>query len=361
MTNQPVASTSTARVEGYVYWWNQSRSSISTNGARYAVVKAIPLQGGHAQIARADDSGKFLFEGLSRDKWIFIPLHERGRAFGQSVAVRTKDIQADTTLDLSLLELGVVDNELGVKHFRTLMAVLLVAFLIYLALHLIWPAQVRSASLGLDALVAQVAEQVGSSSALSTNADLSANLAELRRIATALGENTQIGLTDADTAELDSLLTRIEAAVAQDSATAARLAVLRLQYLLRFLGTTGYYWTGEPGRYIEVLFWALAGVVISQLVDTSTYLRRGTYLRDAQMQRYTLLVAAPLVTLVLVLLLSLAALEITLDSGGQIRLDLGDPRILAAVAFIFGLSFWRSWDNLQGFSQRFLGGDSPST
>jgi multidrug efflux pump subunit AcrA (membrane-fusion protein) len=227
------------------------------------------------------------------------------------------------------------------------MLVLLAAFLIYLILHLLWPAQVRSASVGLDALVAQTAEQVGSSPALSTNAELSANLAEIRRIATALGANTQSGLTAADNAELDSLLTQIEAAVAQDARAAARLAVLRLQYLLRFLGTPAYYWTGEPGRYIEVLFWALAGVVVSQLVDTSTYLRRGTYLRDGL---WFLSCYYPLATL-----------EITLDSGGKIRLDLGDPRILAAVAFIFGLSFWRSWDSLQGFSQRFLGGESPST
>jgi hypothetical protein len=361
MTNQPALGVPTARVEGHVYWWDQARSSISTSAARYAVVKAIPRQGGHAQIARTDTSGQFLFERLPHGTWFFIPLHERGRVFGQTDASRTKDVQSDTKLDLSLLELGTVDNQLGARHFRRLMLVLLAAFLIYLILHLLWPAQVRSASVGLDALVAQTAEQVGSSPALSTNAELSANLAEIRRIATALGANTQSGLTAADNAELDSLLTQIEAAVAQDARAAARLAVLRLQYLLRFLGTPAYYWTGEPGRYIEVLFWALAGVVVSQLVDTSTYLRRGTYLRDAQMQRYTLLVTAPLVTLVLVLLLSLATLEITLDSGGKIRLDLGDPRILAAVAFIFGLSFWRSWDSLQGFSQRFLGGESPST
>jgi len=42
MTNQPATGAATAKVEGYVYWWDPGRGKIGARGARYAVVKAIP-------------------------------------------------------------------------------------------------------------------------------------------------------------------------------------------------------------------------------------------------------------------------------------------------------------------------------
>lgn len=108
-----------------------------------------------------------------------------------------------------------------------------------------------------------------------------------------------------------------------------------------------FLWGNEPYRFIEVLFWGIAGVLVEKLMSIGYYLRRGTFYQSGILMHISHIISVPLLTLVVVFLLSLVELSLTL-SGNEVRLDLSDPRVLVAVSFILGSRPW----SLRDFVQR---------
>ena len=109
-----------------------------------------------------------------------------------------------------------------------------------------------------------------------------------------------------------------------------------------------FLWGTEPLRFVEVLFWGMAGVLVDKLMSIGWYLRRGTFYRSGILMHIAQIISVPLLVMVVVFLLSLATLSVTLTSGNAISLDLSDPRLLVAVAFIIGS---RPWD-MQNFIRK---------
>jgi hypothetical protein len=60
------------------------------------------------------------------------------------------------------------------------------------------------------------------------------------------------------------------------------------------------------------------------------------------------IICVPLLTLVVVFLISLVTLSLTLAGNNEVQLDLSDPRLLVAVSFILGSRPW----GLRTFIQR---------
>lgn len=115
---------------------------------------------------------------------------------------------------------------------------------------------------------------------------------------------------------------------------------------------SSFLWGDEPFRFLEVLFWGLAGVLVDKLMSIGYYLRRSTFYRSGILMHISHIISVPLLTLVVVFLLSLVTLSMTLTGNNEVQLDLSDPRILVAVSFILGSRPWGLRDFIQRTAEK---------
>ena len=92
-------------------------------------------------------------------------------------------------------------------------------------------------------------------------------------------------------------------------------------------------WAREPWSFIEILFWALAGVIVNLIVKSGSYLRWHRFYREGLFLHWAQFFTAPIVVVVLVFLLSTVTFTVAIGGAGDVTLDLSDPCILAAVSF----------------------------
>jgi hypothetical protein len=352
----PAAQPGGAPVSGRVYWYDDGRGRVSSRGAPYAVVKAIPRFGARAEIDRCDARGQFSFPGLPPGEWSFVALHEDAQRVEQKPVIHQVAGPTDDVA-LTLYHHAAIDNERGKLYAWRLTLGLGVAIGLYLLIHLLAPAQVRPASLTLAALVAQAGDQIRGAETLGSDAGLAETLSEMQRLGAGLRGPDGAPLSLDEQQEIAGLVDQIEGAAAREDRVSAQLRLLRFDYLLRTLSPPTLFWNAEPWRYVEVVFWAVAGVMASQLVATTTYIRRGSYFINAEQQSVAQLVVTPLVVMVVVLLLSQAAFEITLAGGSAVRISLDNAMMLVGVSFALGLSFWLTWNWLRRFSGQVFGGE----
>jgi len=114
-------------------------------------------------------------------------------------------------------------------------------------------------------------------------------------------------------------------------------------------------WDQGAWRFLEVILWGLAGVLVHKIITIAWWLRSSRFYREGIVMHVAHILTTPLLVLVAVLLLSLATLSITLAGGNQLTIDLSDPRILAAVSFLLGSSPWPLWDFIEGTAKRITG------
>ena len=67
------------------------------------------------------------------------------------------------------------------------------------------------------------------------------------------------------------------------------------------------------------------------------------------------IVATPALVLVTVLLLSLVTLQFTLANSNEITIDLSEPALMVAFAFVIGTSPWPLWNFILDTAKRFTG------
>jgi hypothetical protein len=137
------------------------------------------------------------------------------------------------------------------------------------------------------------------------------------------------------------------------------LGVLMVVYIVTHVlikpGARFSFWSDDPLRFVEILFWALAGILVSKIFTVSWYLRSHRFYREGMLMHIAHLAATPILVLVTILLLSLVTLEFTLANGNAISIDLSDPRIMVAFAFIIGTSPWPLWNFILNTAKRFTG------
>ena len=119
--------------------------------------------------------------------------------------------------------------------------------------------------------------------------------------------------------------------------------------------STVFFWDQDPGSFLEVLLWGLAGILVNKIFITGWYLRSQRFYREGILMHVAHIVVTPLLALVAVLLLSLVALSVTLAGSNELTLDLSDPRILVAVSFVLGTIPWPLWSFIENTGKRIAG------
>ncbi len=114
-------------------------------------------------------------------------------------------------------------------------------------------------------------------------------------------------------------------------------------------------WSKPPGLYLEILFWATAGILVQLIITIAGYLRWNTFIKNGIYLHMALLITVPLLTLVFVQIISMGRL--TADDS-TVVLNLSDPRIVAGAAFLIALVPWGLWDRIRGASRKILGDNS---
>lgn len=113
------------------------------------------------------------------------------------------------------------------------------------------------------------------------------------------------------------------------------------------------FWSSDPLRLLEIMFWGLAGILVNKIILIGWYLRSRRFYTEGIIMHIAHLVTTPLLVLVAVLILSLVTLQITLTSGNEMTIDLSDPNIMVAFAFIIGTSPWPLWRFIENAGKRF--------
>ena len=325
-------------VKGTVKW------SDNEERVQYAVVKAISktagAPGARVKLATTDDHGDFELKDLEPGKWDLAVLHQNATP----AEAREFEFLADTEgvrFDVRRF-LGVHDERAGRWFFIALCIALGTLLVLYIGLHLAFPYRNAPVSEILLSVVGQAEAQAAASANPKEDQELSALVAEIKRTWDEIA-GSQVVLGPADRQELDGRLAEIEKAIAGDDqkATAASLAALRR--LVENPPSRGLFWTREPFRYLEVFFWGLAGILVALILTTGNYMRRRSFYREGIWQHIAQIVTIPLLALVVVLLLSQVTFSLTLTNNTELKINLSDPRLLAAVAFLIGVQPWDTW------------------
>lgn len=137
------------------------------------------------------------------------------------------------------------------------------------------------------------------------------------------------------------------------------LVALIILYLVLHLAffkdpMTGFsFWTSDPLRLLEILFWGLAGILINKIMMIGWYLRSQRFYKQGIIMHIAHIAATPLLVLVTVFVLSLVTLNITLAGDNEITIDLSEPNLMVAFAFIIGANPWPLWRFIENAGKRF--------
>lgn len=119
--------------------------------------------------------------------------------------------------------------------------------------------------------------------------------------------------------------------------------------------TDPFFWEGYPWRYLEIIVWALAGILVNKIITTGWYLRCQSFFKEGIIMHVAHLVATPLLVLVAVIIISLATLTLTISEGTDVNLDLSKMSILIAVSFLLGTSPWPVWNFIEKAAKKLIG------
>jgi len=102
-------------------------------------------------------------------------------------------------------------------------------------------------------------------------------------------------------------------------------------------------WSTKPKLYLEILFFAIFGTIVRQIMVVQRYLRFGRFYKQGLYQHIALLFTVPVLTLIFVAVLTMARLT---AADSTIVLNLSDPVIVAGLSFLVALIPWRLWERL---------------
>jgi len=115
------------------------------------------------------------------------------------------------------------------------------------------------------------------------------------------------------------------------------------------------FWTASPLRYLEILFWGLFGILVSKIITVGWYLRKHRYYKEGKIMHLSQIFTTPILVLVIVLLLSQVDLTFTLADQNTVNLNLAEPAIMVAFAFIIGTVPWPLWNFIKNSAEQFIG------
>lgn len=120
--------------------------------------------------------------------------------------------------------------------------------------------------------------------------------------------------------------------------------------------SSAFFWDKDPWKMLEILMWGFAGIVVNKLLFVSWYLYKRTFYTEGRVMHNAQLITTPVLVLVSVFILSLAKLDLELaGASNKLTLDLSDPNLMIAVAFLLGVAPWPLWNFVMDVSKNILG------
>lgn len=338
-------------VVGVVHWHSSQQPVIrAVVEARSANVNSSETK---PDIALTDTHGRFRFEALLPGRYVFTVLHKEGQGEEKTWTV----IDAHSGLRLYMWPRMQNNDARAGRDFLAILCTLLFVLVgAYLWLHTsahattepllpVFINVIDKAQARVDSAAAfQPADTLTSTAQISVTTVLAVETTGIRNAWDTISNTTT--MLHAEIPMFAQLVDDIEAAQAQNDVKAWDRRVSVLDRLVNDIAVSGWFWIQEPWRFLEVLFWGLAGALVNLIITTGRYLRFERFYRVGIPMHIAQLVTIPLLALVFVLLLSQVTITVKLVTS-DLRIDLSDPRILVAVSFLLGSRFWQLWDFLQ--------------
>lgn len=354
-----IRMTPAVKVEGTLYRGESNKETRVPWG-----VVAATAAGQEAEMVRAGEDGRYRFLGLPPGQWTFVAMEENSRSAKKERLLELGTDKIDIDFELYRTQ-GTEDEKAGRRFFFGLLIGLGVLVMLYLALHLWLPQPILSSST-LPSLLRRASVTVNEADPeapeqWSETSPIGSTVAEIETALTAFLDSSTT-LSEADKQIYENSLHRLQQAIDQinrasvetdngDTANSKATAATEIATLAELLeprrATRIALWSQEPWSYLEVLLWGLAGVLVNQIIVTGGYLRWNRFYREGIWLHVAQLVTTPLIVLVTVLLLSLITVNVQAVGGSTINLNLKEPQIMVAVAFLLGSRPWNVWRFLQ--------------
>lgn len=159
-------------------------------------------------------------------------------------------------------------------------------------------------------------------------------------------------LVEADKQEIQNMTSGVQQLIEQNDFDSARLKLIVLKKNVKFPPWPGFIpWDRGPWKFLEILFWALAGVLTYKIIKIGFYLRQGRFHNKGIWMHLSHMFAVPLLVLVTIILLSLVSFQVSL-AGETVTVDLSEPNLLRAFSFILAVVPWGVWNFVQAQGRR---------
>ncbi len=344
--------------------------SVSQSVTHERVAKATveARMGATTERVDADDLGAFTFPNLAEGSWSFVALDKEKRAGKTKKLKVPDDTDKGLWLDVALRETE-ADRKAGIPFFAGLLVAFALLVIVYVALHLYVRQGAAPLSETIPVAISKFEEQANEAFKAKDKAAegvvLLAALEDIRiDVEATLAQRED--LSEMDRKVMTARMNAIKASLAEDKAAAtladAEKSELpeRIDTLRAIIKTPKQLgvgiWNRDPLRMIEVLLWALAGILVNKIMLTGWYLYQRRFYKDGIIMHVAHLVATPVMVLVVVFLLSLVSLKITLASSNELVLDLSDPRVMVAFSFLLGTIPWPLWNFIENTAEKFPSG-----
>ena len=320
---------------------------LDSKGKRAALVGVVARRNNEKSITQTLADGSFSYNSLTQAAdWSFYAFEDGA---GPHVVA---DLSQGDKKDLTLtLRQAMTDDDwrIGRTFFAALVIGLIVLACGYGWAHQVAPPRQQPLGAALSGMIDGALDQLSAVSAPNSNPEL---MGRLDQIKTSLGNALAANPTAfnaVDRQVLTDLAARVQNDAQQNMPLQAQgdLRVLRAALYAPIAGQ--FMWTDPPLRYTEALFWGLAGVLVYLIITVGSYLRWRRFYSEGLPLEIASLVTQPLVALVIVLLLSVVNISLSLG-GTQASLNVQDPQILAAVAFLLTVQPWETWRLVRGLS-----------
>lgn len=327
------------------------KGSVYRSGSKETLQQAlVKIQRGKTSASVfSDPHGRYAFENLEGEQWTLSALHETSLAYRKRIKLEQEENEVDIYL------VAEREDTSGKRFFWTMIGLMAILVVAYFLLHLwIWPENPPLSQV-LVIQVANIEKPLTDSTDISQEETLKTLLLDLSSGAKIAAEESR-RLRPEDKALLIRLSDDLAGAVENED---LELVTGRFSALKEFVQSPPQprfsFWTEDPLRMLEIMMWGFAGILVTKIIQVGWYLRKQTYQSRGFWMHLSHLVTTPLLVLVSVLLLSLVTLQFTLAGNNEVTIDLSDPRLMVAFAFVIGTSPWPLWNFIENTAKRFTG------
>lgn len=311
--------------------------------------------------------GKFTFKNLTAGEWKVDGEPKEKYIYAKTVKVGLENPSVSVRL-MASREMKHTDRNVGIFFFFILLALLGGLVWTYLAMHAKYPggaevelsgyiAQVEKVITTADAAIAEQQAAAEVEPTKETEADAVEGAEEetavtsvqlLRLSVNSMKTNWDLisgdiySLSAGQKKQIDLLISEAVTSAAADKVEETQMGVANLLEVLKKQQNL-YLWAEPPWTYLEVLFWSLAGILVSVFFKVGFYLRKKTFIATGSWMHISHILTVPVVALVVVFIISLLKLTVQIENS-EVVINLDDPRLLVAISFIISVRPWAILD-----------------